>query len=118
MQAPSLIVHGVVPSEGGGAGLGFGLLVVGFGVVLDVVVVVSGAGAGTVVVVVGAAVVVVVVGAGLDEVLATFWLATAPVPQADSSTALPATVTPRMSFLTRIFAPIAAFYAQDDVGTW
>src|SRR5262245_43996846 len=115
MQAPSVIVHGVVPSEGGGAGFGFGLVVVVFGGV--VVVVVSGGGGGGVVVV-GSTVVVVVVGAGDDALVALFWLATAPPPHAASRVALPARVTPTISFLTRMsdsHRPPDAAYAQDDV---
>jgi hypothetical protein len=124
MQAPSLIEHGVVPSDGGGAGFGFGLVVVGFGVVFEVLVA-AGAGAGGGaggVVVVGSTVVVVVVGAGLGGALFTLGplAADAPLPHADSNSALPATVTPTISFLTRITAPIArspmSLLRKDDVG--
>src|SRR5438132_8095891 len=88
MQAPSVIVHGVVPSEGGGAGFGFGLAVVVFGVLVVVCGAGGGGGAGSTVVVVA-----VVVGAWLG-VLVTFWLATAPPPHAASNVAPPARVTP------------------------
>jgi hypothetical protein len=96
----------VVPSEGAGAGFGLGLGVVVFGVVFVVVVVAGGGGGGGGVVVVGS-VVVVVVDVGLDALVTLPLAAEAPPPQAATRTALPASVAPRISLLTRITAPIA-----------